>query len=223
MLVTLQDLACVVRSVRGKRNVERACLLQQCQDHGLQIDVAWGSLAEKPRQNWRRALDLAYKVERPWILQLEDDVYLGPDFAQKVLDYLGRNIANLWSFYDATTEGLAAWRNGPTQRRTTMLSNCQAVAFHRDLVQPMLAYLPAWEERHPTFHSAVDIFLREFCAHERLIVRYSAPSLVQHRQTKSLLGPRASRGRISPSFLACYGPVPGEEAITKRKGKWRQI
>jgi len=210
-MLTWGDVCVVVKTVAGARPSELAALQGQLAAQGvLPALTAAGEPGEAPRDNFRRVLRLGAASGREWLLHLEDDAYLAPDFAAKALALIGRGTANLWTFYSARKEDGEALAAGKECRRVTpgAFANTQAVAFPCCLIPHLLAYLPEWEAKHPEHRSAVDYFLGAFCRRERLLIQASVPSLVQHRAGKSLLGHRARFGRVSRTFAAAYGEVP---------------
>lgn len=203
--------AVIIKTVKGARPNEVAALRRQLDEQEVEHSICEGIPDEPPRTNFRRLLAQGAASERDYLIHLEDDIYLCPEFAAGVADRLRTEVANLWTFYDARQEAIAALATGQTYRRITpgAFRNTQAVAFATALIPSLLRRLPEWETAHPEHRSAVDCFLGWFCRVERLIICASVPPLVQHRQVPSLLGHRKQYGRISRAFTQRWGPIPG--------------
>lgn len=204
-------IAAFVKTVRGTRPQELAAVRGQLAAQHVPAAVVEGKPGEPPRDNFRRLLRAAAEADAEWVLHVEDDACLAPDFAPRATTLMASGVANVWTFYDARKESLEAMAAGRLYRRVSpgQFSNSQAVAFTPLLAGLMLDQLPEWEAGPGARHrSAVDYYIGWFVRRNRLILCASVPSLVQHREAKSLLGHRARYGRISRSFLAAYGETP---------------
>lgn len=215
-MLTWDAVSVLIKTVAGKRARELAELQGQFAAQGIVTTTIVGTSAEPPRENFRRLLRAGIEAGQPWIMHVEDDAFLAPDFAVQALACINRGVANVWSFYSARKEDLEALEAGKKYRRVTptQFFNTQAVCFSPVFAARMLEDLPEWEAKNPQERSGVDVFIGWFCRKHKFIICVSVPSFVQHRQLPSLLGHRKRYGRISRTFALRYGAVPGEETET---------
>lgn len=206
-MLTWSDVAVLVKCVRGRREKELAELRQQLDKQGIRYSLCEGEPGEPPRDNFRRLLRMGIEHARHRILHVEDDAVLAPDFADRAIEFLGSEIANVWTFYSARKEDLAAYDAGKNHRRITpsQYFNSQAVSWPTCFAKPMLDYLPEWESAKKRGVSDCDIFIGDFCRKFRFTIFASIPSIVQHREIASLLGHRPRYGRVSRTFIRHYG------------------
>ena len=207
--MTWDGVAIIVKAVSGKREAELAGLIRQFRDQGIEPEICYGTLEEPPRDNLRRLLGMAAASGRPYFAHVEDDAYLAPDFAGQALLRLQSDPDCMWTFYNARKEVRDAYRAGKDRCRITpsAFANTQFIVLPASHLSGILAYLPEWEARHPEHRSAVDYFFGAYCRQAGLRIYAAAPSLVQHLEIPSLLGPRASCGRISRAFREHYGEI----------------
>lgn len=218
--VAFAGTAVVLKTVQGTREQERGALLRQCAAQGIWAGVAWGEPGEAPRANLRRLLHMGIESGKPWLMHLEDDAYLAPDFTERVGVCLCSISECMWTFYSARKEDEAALAAGRLFRRVSpgAFANSQCVVLPASHLPEVLHYLPQWEAEHLEHRSAVDYFLGAYCGRVGLPIYAAVPPAVQHREVPSLLGHRARYGRVSRAFAACYGPTPTPEETCTSPG-----
>lgn len=204
------DVAIIMRCVAGQRGRERAALLSQIQLQGLPKPILCeGTAKEGSRSNWKRFLRLTSALNNEWILHVEDDACLAPDFAFRAIALLSRGVANVLTFYSDRKRVLEAFQAGKDLTRLTYSDFCGTVCFAMPtcFATPLLDYLPQWEQMNPQHAAAEDYHLRDFCRRERLLIQASVPSLAQHRPGPSLQRHPPGRYRYSRTYLAAYGEI----------------
>jgi hypothetical protein len=160
-----------------------------------------------PRVDFPIALGAAGRVGRPWILQLEDDVVLAPNFGACVLPWLddcdvltlfSRNGADLEAMY----RGESVRRMGPSS-----FSMSQGFLIRSELAVGIEAFAPTWYAAHPEHNRAADLLLAAYLSERKARVLVRVPSLVQHLRGPSTL-PNHRGARQSESFRRAFGEVP---------------
>lgn len=145
------------------------------------------------RPNFLNALALAGSAPA---LHLEDDVLLARDFlarAQAAINERPQSVIQFFSMRKADLEVGSRWEAG----RTFMMTQCFYLpAGHSAL---LLAHYPNWGEKDKHV-SAVDIFTADFLKSRKEKYWIHVPSLVQHRQTVSIIDRRRSQFRQSKTF-----------------------
>jgi hypothetical protein len=197
-----------LRCVRNCRLRERAALLDQCRASDLSVILCEGDQAEPPRANWRRFLEMAAAEGEGYVLHLEDDAFLCPDFFNRLRPLLDRGSFNLLTLYSNHKRDMESLKAGKSLRRLTYSEFSGTVGFVIDacLAPLLLDSLPSWEAEHPEHRDACDYHLRDFLRQQRLIIQAAIPSLVQHRPGPSLLGHKG-RWRHSRTFAVVFGDV----------------
>ena len=128
---------------------------------------------------------------RPWLLWLEDDCELAPDFGQRLARVIGEQsepapalslFTNNGADPDRLRRGIRYVDLEPDQN----FYGCQCVLVPRDIVLAWGAALPEWYAEHRAF--GPELALDATCTRLQRPRRYHLPSLVQHRGFASSLG-----------------------------------
>lgn len=170
---------------------------------------------DPPRVDFPAVLNQAFMGSSAnWIMCMDDDIWLCPNFAARCLDaltYVEGAAANAVTFFTRSKRDLEMMAEGTQWRWQpgSAFSMTQCVAVRRSLLEGFPAWAPSWYAAHPQHIHATDLILGSWLkAHgQRMLVH--VPSLVQHRWTRSTLPSRAS-ARQSESYRAAFGEVPGE-------------
>jgi hypothetical protein len=129
----------------------------------------------------------------------EDDAVLAPDFIERamMLEHAHRSIIiNAFSI-----------TNKYGSLPGSLFSSTVCIFFPNGYGSLISGYAETWKriDEHPT---GFDLMIRDWLISRREKFWLESPSLVQHAQCKSLLGPRSTK-RISPSFKERYGELNG--------------
>lgn len=195
----------VIQCVPQRRR-ERQSLVRELERQEVSAVCVEAMANEPPRQTFLRTLRAAAP---PWAVYLQDDAWPAPDFAARLKPLLDAAAFNVLSLYsDRACVSAAVAKGKPLVRLSAgELTMAVGLVVATELVDPFATFLPEWERSNPQHRAAFDLALGAFCRRERLIVRATAPSIVQHRDTESFLGHPCGRRR-SRSYLAAYGEVP---------------
>lgn len=165
---------------------------------------------EPPRNTFARALSAGTSCGRPWVVYLQDDAVLCPDFCVRLADYLRPEATfSVLALYSDRRRVLDAYHAEQSLVRLTTAELTMAVglAVASAIVTPFTDWLLSWEASHPEHKAAFDLALGAFCRSEKLLIAAAVPSLVQHRDSSSLLGHPCGR-RQSRTFRLAHGEVP---------------
>lgn len=152
-----------------------------------------------------RAGVVGHLTRRPWVLQLEDDVDLAPDFGRLALE-VGLDDCDVLTLFSRSRRDLAAMDRGEKVRRLnpSAFSMSQGFFIRREMAVGVHVFAPSWYADHPQHNRAADLLLADYlstvCA--RVLVR--VPSLVQHRRGPSTL-PGHHGARQSESYRRAFG------------------
>lgn len=146
-----------------------------------------------------------------WILQLEDDVWLAPDFGALAIDALVRADeagADALTIFTRTKADLDLMP-GPSLRRQSpaSLSMTQGVFVRRSMMIGFDEWAPSWYREHPQHNHASDLLLGSWLSRRKAKLYAHIPSLVQHRAVPSMLPSRGGT-RQSTSYRMAFGEVP---------------
>lgn len=161
------------------------------------------------------ALDTARRMNSDWIVALEDDAFLAPDFGPRTtnaLSYADTNGESVVLLYGNYIDDLRAMDNGITWRRQTprAIWGSVGIAIRSVGVDGLRKFATAWHDSHPEHVRASDLMIREWFACERMKVGVPIPSLVQHADAPSTVGNNTGRPRFSRSFRRHYGALEHE-------------
>lgn len=168
-----------------------------------------------PRMDLPSLVDCALAADRPWLLLLEDDVWLCPEFGRRAIDALARAAelgADALSLFSRLRHDLTLLDRGESFRRQAPSGFCmmQAVFITADVMAGFCDWAPEWYEAHPCHQHAADLLLGAWLSRQRASLFVHVPSLVQHRAVPSTL-PNHRGIRQSETYRRAFGPVPGED------------
>lgn len=203
-MLTWDDIAIVIRSHPSRAgDIGGLVHAVSWATEGAPVTVVPQPPDAPPKANTSRWLRIGAETGRPWVLHLEDDVHVGPDFGQlpAILFTVPDRVA-VAAFF-SIADGPDGWTRVAPSR--WCMHQCTAV--RAGLAAGFEEFAAEWYEAHPQHRSASDLLLGAWCAHRGAGVAAYRPSLVQHRPLPSTLGPR-SRRRESRSFHRAYGEIP---------------
>ncbi len=205
----LDDIAVVIRAVKGRRCRQLARLHCQIPCATVSYHAEGRTVPESYADAWKLGLSL----NRPWVLQLEDDAYLCPTFKTEATRLIREA-----SFIDRV--GLVSLYSGrrikageilPRNPTLELISGsrflmAQAVAMPSHLVLDHSAFMLDWTEEQGR-PLATDTATGQWLKDRGLRCARSWPSLVQHDMADSLYGHTTHPNRMSPSFTAAFGEI----------------
>lgn len=141
-------------------------------------------------------LDALHCVGNGAAVHIEDDIVLTKNFTyklDKVIQSLPYSVIQFFSMRKADIEVGGRWEYG----RTFMMNQCFYLP--PDYSKMIFRYYENWDKKeiHPTGY---DLLMADFLKERKEKYWIHVPSLVQHRQVKSLINPRRSTKRQSITF-----------------------
>lgn len=210
-----RDIGIVIRAVRGDRERWVDELLQRLSFH-REPRVSWHGATRTVPESYADALSAWSREPVSWVLQLEDDAVLAPDFADHALrmiretDWDAR--VGLISFYSGRRV-----RPGESLPAPPILEHlpgarflmAQAIAFRAPSIPDHNDFMLKWTADRDRPY-ATDTATAAWLSVRRLRFARAWPSIVQHRDVPSLYGHHRNPNRFSQSYAIAYGG-PGEE------------
>jgi GR25 family glycosyltransferase involved in LPS biosynthesis len=129
-------------------------------------------------------------------VHIEDDIILTKDFSKKLNDVIWWKPNEVIQFFSMRKKDLdigSRYERGST----FMMNQCFYLPeFYPELIHD---YYPSWRQKdiHPTGY---DILIADFLKDKKEKYWLHVPSLVQHRQCKSIINPKRSAFRQSITF-----------------------
>lgn len=160
---------------------------------GQEVIVVWDK-TKNAMDTFLEALRVA--VDRP-ALHMEEDSILTVQFAEKVSAVVERFRGQVpIQFFSRRTEDEstgARWESGAS------FIYGQCFYLPQGMSRSLLEYAPSWKRigEHPT---GLDLMVADFLKENKIRYWIEVPSLVQHRVTVSMISPRRSKYRQSPTF-----------------------
>lgn len=154
-----------------------------------------------------QAAEVAARMGRRWLLQLEDDVALAPSFGAEALA-AGLEEADVLTLFSRSQRDVEALGRGERVRRIgpSAFSMSQGFLITWELAAGVEAFAPAWYAAHPEHNRAADLLLAAYLSHCKARVLVRVPSLVQHRPGPSTL-PGHRGARQSETYRLAFGEV----------------
>jgi hypothetical protein len=127
---------------------------------------------------------------------LEDDIVLTADFCAKIEAVIAQRPNEFITFFNLSKKYTYS-RHEPGSK----FCMTQCIYLPAGWAQRIADWYLAWPQRevHPTGY---DLLIADWMKWQRKNYYVHCPSLVQHRDTKSIIDPRRSRGRQSITFVA---------------------
>jgi hypothetical protein len=208
--MTWDDVGVVIRAVRGDRERWVADLLDRLAFRPGAV-VSWHGEGRTVPESYADALAAWDGRGVRWVLQLEDDAILSPDFEAHALRLLRRADARpdvgLVSFYSGRR--LRPGEAPPDPPTLEYLPGArflmaQAIALRAGSVADHNGFLLRWtSERGRPY--ATDPATAAWLSARGLRYARAWPGIVQHRDVPSLYGHRRNPNRFSSSYDARYG------------------
>lgn len=156
----------------------------------------------------RRCLEQHLESGKKWCLTIQDDCLIADDFLKKAVSFISlhnrpkRRSFSFQFYFWATGNGyvIPAMRRG--FHRGTGMKSGLAICLNREVIGGLLEY---WKDS-PRLLRHDDSRIGEFLRKRRIFTMYPAPSLVQHRDSESLIYtkgemPDARKARVVDSSL----------------------
>ncbi len=126
-------------------------------------------------------------------IHIEDDIILTREFVRKVHTVIGQHQDRVIQFFSIRKSDLA---KGSRFDRAYMMNQCHYIPANYG--PEIVRFSALWAQQHPG-DNGCDTMLRDFLKSRHEPYWLHVPSLVQHRDAKSRLGPRSTK-RQSPTF-----------------------
>jgi hypothetical protein len=205
-MTTWNDVVVAIPTCPERQRARHALYEQLAAQCGPAILMVHEHVAGEPvRVDFPRVLRLAAEQGRPWILQLEDDVQLCPNFGAEALAH-GLDQADVVTLFSRSKADLAAMDRGEVLRKIgpSSFSMSQAFFIRADLAVGIEGFAPGWYAAHPEHNRAADLLLGAYLSQKKARVLVRVPSLVQHKRLPSTL-PGHHGARQSESFTRAFG------------------
>lgn len=144
-----------------------------------------------------RALELAGR--RPAI-HMEDDIILAPRFRYRVESVIADHPRDPVQFFSLREK--ADRRHGSRREPGSKFLMGQCFYLPEEMSRDLRGYADYWRvtERGRAHPTGLDLMVADFLRERRLRYWHHVPSLVQHRDCRSVINPRRARSRQSPTF-----------------------
>jgi len=130
------------------------------------------------------------------VIHMEDDAILTRDFLSKIEGYIKGRPDKVLQFYSMRPTDIV---KGSRWESTFSCNVCfyLPAGYSRRLA----AFIPGWRKKHPEHPTGYDTAINEWLGLRREPHFIHCPSLVDHRQGKSIINPRRSSTRRSKTFI----------------------
>lgn len=161
-----------------------------------------------PRVDFPAAMGKAFGAGHEWILQLEDDVSLCPNFGRHLSESLPwiRDNVDCATFFSRSRKDLDAMKRGERWRRIApkAFSMSQCFIVRSSLLDGFNEWYPEWYSDNPQHERAADLLFGAWLSIKGARVAVHIPSLVQHKLGRSTI-PGHYGARQSQSFEQAFG------------------
>lgn len=177
---------------------ERSHVVEYLQRHIPRLEVCW----DKKRNHMATYLDCLRMAGDDPCVHLEDDIILTQAFQDKAEQEINAKPEHVIQFFSRRADDITKGSRFDRRFLANLCWYCPP-----GLGTQLLAYAPTWLSRNKDQPDASDYMMDDFLRSRKLAHWIHVPSLVQHREMKSTLGPRSSK-RQSPTF---QDPIPDAE------------
>lgn len=148
-------------------------------------------------QTWMSMIRLA-SAEHPTdgTLFLEDDVVLAEDWRTRVEHAIAQHPDRVIQFFSLSDR----YPDGMTERPASTFSMNQCYYLPAGYARNLWEYAQAWHGKHPEHPTGYDLAMRAWLVGWRERYLLHTPSLVQHRDSPSVISGSRSSKRQSPTF-----------------------
>lgn len=204
------DYIAIIPTVPQKRGAMLCELLTQLQSQ-FPVPIVLGLQRENEtaRQNRDRLFSLAVQYNPQWIIYIEDDVILSPEFERCIPDALQSDEATAEkvaavTFYSNSSKDIVSEHFYFRTVAPKQFYGICCIAIKPTIVKSILRYSSKWYANHPEHHDAYDLMIGSCISEMKKKILVFVPSQVQHRDSSSLLNHKFGR-RKSRSFSNAYG------------------
>lgn len=214
-IVAWSDVAIVIPTMEERSHLLCQLVAElQRECRGAQIAVHYHEPGSSARVDFPETIDLGITTDRRWILQVEDDVWLCPEFGDRCLGgirYAEASDVSAVTFFSRSKRDVEMLSIGKTWRTQSPASFCmmQCVSLKTDALRGFSAWAPTWynDPRNSHHQHAADLLLGAWLSRNKRKMLAHIPSLVQHRKVKSTLtGHRGARQ--SDTYSIAFGEAP---------------
>jgi hypothetical protein len=213
-MLNFDDISIVIRTV----SAHRMHLLQRLQQQLKPLDFVISDRSDRQNtyaDDWFNAMRKGQDQSKKWLIHLEDDAFLSPDWKVSVLNLLNQIPLDIkvCSFYSGKRmkpefQGLSKphWE----YLRGSAFFMHQCTAWKMEYVDYFVDGIKSQWASHPEYRKIdfIDQALMDFMVQKKEKFARVFPSLVQHTGDKSLIGHANSKSRQSSSFTYFYGDTP---------------
>jgi len=164
---------------------------------------------ETARQNRDHLFSLAIQHDSQWIIYIEDDVILSPEFGPCVSNALQSNeaisnkVAAVTFYSNSSKDVIRDTYYFRTVAPSQFYGIC-CIAVKPFVAKSILENAQRWYDCHKEHHDAYDLMMGACISRMKKKILVFVPSQVQHRDSRSLLNHKFGR-RKSRSFSKAYG------------------
>lgn len=187
--------------------------LQPAKALGAEILVHMHREGDSPEVDYPNAIAWALRSDRPWILSMEDDIWLSPGFedsAIEALTHADRSPAGAITLFTRHKEDpamLAEGRRYGWRAAASHLMN-QAIAMRRSVLEGFPDWAPTWYLKNPGHVLAQDMMLAGWLSLRKVKLMKHVPSLVQHRLGRTTAVRSRAQNRRSETYRLAFGDSP---------------
>lgn len=148
----------------------------------------------------------------PYLLLLEDDVFLSPEFGDRVLDgfnQMEQAHAGAITFFSRSKKDLKVLQEGKNTRTLSPSSfyMSQCIGVKVDLMDGFKDHANFWYNQHSSTTRAADLLFGSWMSQKREKMLAYVPSQVQHVKGKSTLEGHNVGARQSQTYESIYGKL----------------
>lgn len=130
------------------------------------------------------------------VVHLEDDIILTSDFINKIESVIKKRSDNMIQFFSMRKDDLTI---GSRYIYGSLFCMNQCVYYPKHYSSKILEFSKIWD-RYDTEPNATDYLIADWLKSKKESYWNHIPSLVEHRQVKSIINPRRSTKRQSKTF-----------------------
>ena len=210
-MLNFSNISIVIRTVSS----QRMSLLKRLQDQLHPLDFVVSDRSDRLNtyaDDWFNAMRKGQDPTKKWLIHLEDDAFLAPNWKEEVLKLLSETPKQIKvaSFYSGKRMK-PELQNLSTPHweylRGSSFFMHQCTAWRMEYIDYFINGIKSQWSNHPEYRKIdfIDQALMDFLVQEKQKFARVFPSLVQHTGRTSLIGHANSKSRQSSSFTYFYG------------------
>ena len=212
-MLSFNDVSIVIRTV----STHRQEMLERLQNQLTPLNFVISDRSDRLNtyaDDWFNAMRKGQDPSKKWLIHLEDDAFLAPNWKEEVLKLLSETPKQIKvaSFYsgkrmEPELEHLSRPQWEYLQGSSFFMHQC--TVWKMEYVNYFIDGIKSQWASHPEYRKIdfIDQALMDFLTQEKQKFARVFPSLVQHTGNKSLIGHANSKSRQSASFTHFYGEI----------------